>query len=164
MEALGINWPLLLAQVINFGAMIIILHVLLYKPVLKLLGERTKRIEESLSQSDEVERQLAEARKSYEEEIKRARQEGAELLAQAQERAKAQEGEIIAQARQESERIREDAREQAQRERDQMVSELKGQLAELVALTASRVLKAEVSAATHNQLIEESLTELGKHN
>jgi len=50
------------------------------------------------------------------------------------------------------------------RERDQMVGELRGQLADLVTLTASRVLQAEVSAQAHSKLIEESLSALGRQN
>ncbi|NJN67160.1 MAG: F0F1 ATP synthase subunit B [Chloroflexaceae bacterium] len=164
MDALGINWVLLLSQVINFGAMIVILHVLLYKPVLKLLGERTERIEQSLNEAEQVKAELANAKSGYEDEMKRARQEAAQIITQAQERAKAQEAEIIAQAREEGDRIRSEAREQTTRERDQMVGELKGQLADLVTLTASRVLQAEISAQAHRKLIEESLSALGRQN
>jgi F-type H+-transporting ATPase subunit b len=164
MEALGINWALLLAQALNFGAMIVILHVLLYKPVRKMLSERTERIEQSLNEAEEVKKQLADAKSGYEEEIKRARQEAAEIISQAQERARTQEAEIVAQARQDAERIRADAREQGERERNQLLSEVKDQLAELVALTASRVLQSEISAQGHERLIEESLGALGRNN
>lgn len=164
MDALGINWTLLLAQAINFGAMVVILHILLYKPVRKMLAERTERIEQSLREAEEVKKQLANAKSSYEEEIRRARQEAAEIIAQAQERARAQEAEILAQARQDAERIRAEAREQGERERHQLLSEVKDQLADLVILTASRVLQSEVSARGHQQLIEESLRALGRQN
>jgi F-type H+-transporting ATPase subunit b len=164
MEALGINFTLLISQAINFVVMVVILHMLLYKRVLGMLQKRTERIEQSIKDADQVKEQLANAKRDYEAEIGKARQEGAKILAQAQDRAKVQESEIVAEARQEAERIRAEAREQAQRERDQLIGEVKDQLAELVAETASRVLQAEVSAKTHNKLIEESLAELAKNN
>lgn len=163
MDALGINWALLIAQIINFVAMVVILQRLLYKPVLNMLQKRTERIEESIKEADQVKEQLASAKKDYDEEMSRARQEAAQVVAQAQERARAQESEILAQARQEADRIRADAREQVERERDQMMGEVKNQIAELVTLTASRVLQAEVSNK-HDQLIAESLESLGRQN
>jgi len=163
MEALGINWTLLLAQIINFIVMIVILQALLYKPVLNMLKKRTERIEDSIKEADQVKEQLANTKKNYEAEMARARQEAAHVIAQAQERAKVQEVEIIAKARQDADRIRVEARDQAERERDQMLSEVKNQLSDLVMLAASRVLQAEVSTK-HDKLISESLAALGRRN
>lgn len=164
MEQLGISLPKIIYQVINFGAMAIILYALLYRRVLNMLQARTERIEQSLRDADQVKQQLANARRDYDAELARARQEAAGILAQAQERARAQEAEIVAQARQEADRIRNEARDQARQERDQLLREVKGQLAELVTLTASRVLRAELSAKGHDALIDESLAELGRRN
>lgn len=164
MAALGINLYLFLAQLINFGAVVGLLWWLLYKPVTKMLNERTARIEASLREADEVKKQLAGAKSGYEAELTKARQEAAATVAQAQERAKAQEAEIIAQARREGDRIREEARAQAAQERDQMLREAKNQIAELVTLTASRVLDAELKAAGHDKLIAESLAALDRRN
>lgn len=164
MEALGINFNLFLAQLINFGIVVGVLYVLLYKRVLNVLRERTERIEQSLKETDKIKQQLANAERDYDAKIAEARQEAAGILAQAQERAKTQEAEILAQARQEAERIRAEAREQAQQERDQLLREVKGQIAELVTMTASRVLQAELAAQGHDKLIDESLAELGRRN
>ncbi|WP_298401213.1 F0F1 ATP synthase subunit B [uncultured Chloroflexus sp.] len=164
MEALGINPTLLIAQLINFLLLIFILRALLYRPVMNLLNERTKRIEESVRDAEKVREQLANAKRDYEAEIAKARQEAAKIVAQAQERAKQQEAEIIAQARREAERIKEEARAQAEQERARMMSEAKTQIADLVTLTASLVLGAELQARGHDALIAESLKALDRRN
>lgn len=164
MEQLGINLPKLIYQIINFAMLSFILWVLLYKRVLDMLNERTARIEQSLKDADQVRQQLANAKRDYDAEIAKARQEAASILAQAQERARAQEAEIVAQARQEGERIRAEMRNQAQEERDQLLREVKDQVAELVTMTASRVLRAELAQGGHDRLIEESLSALGRQN
>lgn len=164
MDALGINLNLFLAQLINFGVVVGLLWYLLYKPVTKMLNDRTARIEASLREADEVKKQLATARSGYEAELVRARQEAAATVAQAQDRAKAQEAEILAQARREADRIREEARVQAMQERDQMLREAKNQIAELVTLTASRVLDAELRAGGHDRLIADSLAALDRRS
>lgn len=163
MEQLGINWGLLIAQIFNVVLVIWLLTRFLYQPVLKMLNERTVRIQESLREADKVREQLASATRDYDAELNKARQEAASIVSQAQERAKTQEAEIIAQARQEADRIRREAREQSEREREQMLRDLKGQVAELVTITASRVLGAELKG-NHDKLIEESLSNLGRNN
>ena len=164
MEKLGINWALLIAQLFNVILLVVLLSRLLYRPVLNMLNERTQRIQDSLRDAEQVKQQLANAKRDYDAEIAKARQEAAGVLAQAQERARVQEAEIIAQARQEAERLRAEAREQALQERDQLLREVKGQVADLVTLTASRVLGAELQARGHDRLIEESLAEFGRRN
>ncbi|NTU81085.1 MAG: F0F1 ATP synthase subunit B [Chloroflexales bacterium] len=164
MEKLGINWGLLIAQIFNVVLLVWLLGQFLFKPILNMLSERTRRVEESLKEADQVKAQLANARKGYEAEVAKARQEAAGIVAQAQERAKAQEAEILAQARREAERLRDEARTQAGQERDQLLREAKGQIAELVTLTASRVLGAELQAKGHDKLIAESLAALGRRN
>jgi F-type H+-transporting ATPase subunit b len=163
LEQLGINWGLLIAQLFNVAFVVWLLTRLLYQPVLKMLNDRTERIQQSLQEADRVKEQMAGASREYETELARARQEAAAIVAQAQERARTQEAEIVAQARQEAERIRRDAREQLDREREQMLRDLKGQVADLVTITASKVLAAELKGR-HDALIEESLAGLGRNN
>lgn len=164
MEALGLNLPKLIYQIINFVLLMVILYALLYKRVLAMLAERRQRIEQSLKDAEQVKLQLANAKRDYDAEIAKASQKAAAIVAQAQERAKTQEAEIIAQARRDAEKVRDDARVQAIQERDQMLREAKNQIAELVTMTASRVLDAELKAAGHDKLIAESLAALGRRN
>lgn len=164
MEKLGINWGLLIAQIFNVVVLVWLLSQFLFKPILNMLNERTRRVQESLGNAEQVKQQLANVRKDYEAELAKARQEAAGIVAQAQERAKAQEAEILAQARREADRLREEGRAQAAQERSQLLREAKGQIAELVTLTASRVLGAELRAQGHDKLIEESLAALERRN
>ncbi len=163
MEKLGINWPLLIAQIINVALLVWLLSTFLFKPIINMLNERTKRIQEGLGDSDKIKDQLASIKRDYDAEITKARQEAAGIVSLAQERARAQEQEIVAQARIEADRIKTDAREQAVREREQMVSDLKDQIAGLVTTTATKVLGAELKM-NHDRLIDESLASLGRQN
>ena len=163
MEKLGINWGLLIAQLINVIFVVWLLTAFLYRPILNMLNQRTNRIQEGLQDAEKVREQLANAKRDYDAELARARQEAAGVLAQAQERARAQAAEIIAQAHRDAEKIKSDALAQAEQERQRMLGELKDRMAELVVLTAERVLGEELRS-NHDRLIEESLAELGKYN
>ena len=137
MEKLGINPGLLIAQLFNVILLVWLLSRFLYRPVLNMLNERTRRIQESLKETEHVKEQLARANEDYDQKL--------------------------AQARQEADRIRADAREQAGQEREQLLRDLKDQMAELVTVTASRVLGEELKS-NHDKLIADSLASLGRQN
>jgi len=162
MGKLGINLPLLIAQLINFGLVVLILSRLLYRPVLNALNARTARIQESIENAEQVKQQLSRAQQDYEAQIARARQEAAQILAQANERAQVQAREVIANAQAEAERIRAEANAQAQQEREQLLRGLQGQLATLVTQTASTVIGQELRADGHDRLIQQSIADLGR--
>src|SRR5690242_3665189 len=85
---LGINWGLLVAQIFNVVLLVWLLTRYLYRPVLNMLNERTRRVQESLREAELVKEQLARANEDYDQRLAQARQEAAAILAQAQERAK----------------------------------------------------------------------------
>ncbi len=163
MEKLGINPSLLVAQIFNVIFLVWMLSKFLYAPILKLLKERTERIEAGLKEADTVREQMAAQRKENEAELAKARQEAGAVMAQAQERARVQEQELINAARAEAERIKNDARAAAEQELDRLAADFKNQAASLVTETAAKVLGAELKG-NHSQLIDESLSRLGRNN
>ena len=162
MGKLGINFPLLIAQLINFGVIAVLLSYLLYRPVLNALQNRTRRIQESIDQAEQVKQQLARAQQDYDARLAEARQQAAQILAQANERAQVQVREVLANAQAEADRIKADAHQQAQQERDQMLRGLQTQLANLVTQTASTVIGQELRSGGHERLIQQSIADLGR--
>ena len=74
-SALGFNLPALIAQLINFLLLLLIFRMLLYKPLLKMLDERKKRIQEGLDASDEAKRRLSQTEQEVAKELEKARQQ-----------------------------------------------------------------------------------------
>jgi len=72
------------AQLINFTLLLVVFSLLLYKPLLKVLDERKKRIQEGLEASDEAKLRLAQTEQEVAKELDKARQEGQGLITQAQ--------------------------------------------------------------------------------
>ena len=59
LSALGINGAQLLAQGINFIILFILLGVFAYKPIMKMMDERSNRIKESMEQAEKIKQQAA---------------------------------------------------------------------------------------------------------
>ena len=60
--AFGLNWKLLLIQLVNFGLLLSVLSYFLYKPVLRIIDERQKKIAEGVRIAEEATQRLADAR------------------------------------------------------------------------------------------------------
>jgi len=159
LKALGINLPSLVAQLVNFTLLLIVLYLLAYKPVLRMLDERRKRIREGLEASDEAKRRLADTEKEVELELGKARQEGQALIGQAQQIAARIQDEARQQARQEAEQLVGRARNEIQLERDSAIAGLRREFADLTITAAERVIRQSLDRQAHRRLIEETLAE-----
>ena len=158
--ALGINLPSLLAQLINFTLLMVLLSVLAYKPLLRVMDERRKRIQEGLEAAEESKNRLSETEKEVARELEKARQEGQALISQAQQMSSRTQEEGRTQARAEAEQLLERARSEIQMERDSAIAELRREFASLTIIAAERVIRRSLDQETHRQLIEEVLAEV----
>jgi len=157
--SLGFNLPALIAQLINFVLLLIIFRMLLYKPLLNMLDQRKKRIEESIAASDEAKRRLSETEQETAKELDKARQEGQAVIVHAQQAANRLRDEETQRARAEAEQLIERARGEIALERDAAIAQLRREFAGLAVTAAERVIKKEIDAGTHRQLIDEVLAE-----
>jgi F-type H+-transporting ATPase subunit b len=60
LTTLGIDWQLLLVQLLNFGILIVVLSVLLYRPVIRMIDDRRERIRKSMEDTKVIENQRRE--------------------------------------------------------------------------------------------------------
>ena len=161
MDALGINLPGLIAQIINFTLLLGILYLVLYKPILRMLDQRSQRIQESLDTADRVQQESVQAGEEVKKQIDAAREEGRNIVGQATQVAERVRDDARTQARTEAEAILQRAQAEIQRERDQAIEELRLQFAELTIAAAERVINASLDSNDHRRLIEEVLQESG---
>ncbi len=155
--SLGINGPFLLTYIVHFLLLVFLLHRFVYRPVLNMLAERRRRIEEGLKAAElareEAARQRAELEKQLEEERRRAQERVAAATRQAEQLRE----QILAEARAEAERILAEAREQAQQERERILHDARRQIAELSLLVAQKVVGESLDEQKQHQIIERFL-------
>lgn len=95
LHKLGIDWKLLLAQAANFFIILVILRFTVYKPLLKMLHERRRKIEQGLTDSDAAEKKLSEVDMAYKQKIAEAEKESLVILSKLEGQAKEKEAEIL---------------------------------------------------------------------
>lgn len=159
LKALGINLPSLIAQLLNFFLLLAILYLVAYKPVMRMLDERRRRIQEGIRASEEAKERLAQTEKEVQAQLERARQEGQALIGQAQQISARIQEESRQQARQEAEQLLGRARSEIQLERDSAIAQLRREFADLTVRAAERVIRRSLDREAHRHLIEEVLAE-----
>lgn len=156
---LGINLPVLISQLVSFLILFGLLSFLVYKPILKMLDERSKKVKESLEQAEAVKEQSRHAEEEVKKEIQSASQRGMEIIAQATKnsdeiRAKAQEL-----AKQDAEALIARARQAIKAERDGAIDELRQEFADLTIMAAGKVIGESLDKEAHRELIDKVLQE-----
>lgn len=160
MRALGVDWGVLIAQVVNFGLLLALLSVVLYRPVTRMLRERREQIEKGLAAAAESELRMAQVEADCQKRLEEARREAQAIIEQARETAEKERRAILAQAEAEAQERRERAGNEIERERRAMLRSLRGGVADVAISAASQVLGHAVDSEAHRQLISEFLDQL----
>ena len=116
---LGVDWRLLLSQGVNFLVLLGVLTFFLFKPLLKLLEERKKKIELGLKVGKEAEERLLAIDKMKEEKISEARKIAFEIIKKGEADAKSGADKIIADGGKKADGILKGAEQIAERKQEE---------------------------------------------
>ena len=150
----------LLAQLAVFFILAWVTMKFVWPPIMKALDERAKKIADGLAAAEKATAPLAPAEKKSAEELRKAREAGSELRAGAEKQA----AQLVDEARQESTRIIAAARDAAEKEAaaaSQRAKEaLRERVADLAVAGAERILRKEIDAKKHADLLANLKSEL----
>lgn len=156
---LGISWQGLLGQIINFVLLLVLLYFIGYRPIRKMLDERSKRIKEGIDQAELAKEAAARAEEEVQRRLDEARKDGQLILAQAAEMGERLKAEAREEARREAEALIVRARAEIGMERDEAIDRLRQEFADLAILAAEKVIKETLDKERHRRLIQEVLEE-----
>ena len=159
-ETFGWNWKLFLSQVISFVIVALLLQRFAYKPILAILEERRRKIEEGQLNAEKIKKELAEAEKRYQEILAKANADAQRMIDETRESAahlsERKQQEAIAAA----EQIIAKAREAAAIEHERTMESLKHELGRLVVETTAKVTEKVLTPEDQRRLQEEAARQL----
>jgi F-type H+-transporting ATPase subunit b len=155
MEALGINFGLLIVQIIAFIIVFLTLNAWVYKPVLDMMESRKQKIAQGLEDA----RVAAEARANAEKEaakvLAEAQAEASKVVREATERAASAGKDVKAVADAEAAKAREAAIAETELERNRILGDLRGQVAALAISAANMLVGETLDEKKQHVLIDE---------
>ena len=157
--SLGINLPLLVVFIINFIILFVLLRIFLYKPVLKMLDERSKRTKEAMELAEATKQEFEQAKVEVQKQIEKGRQETQATIAQAMQVGERLKEESRQEATKQAQVIIDRTKTELEAERDKIVDHLRKEFVDISILAAEKVIKETLDKEKHRKLIEETLRE-----
>ena len=154
---LGIDWKLLIAQIVNFLVLLFVLYKFAYGPVLAMLDKRQKKIEKGLKDADEAHKKLAESEEKQKEILRKARTEAKDIVEKAHIQAEKSKSEIAGEAKKQSEKIIANAKDQIEQEKNKMITEVKSEIGSLVVAATEKIIGEKIDEKKDKELIEKSI-------
>ncbi len=137
------------------------LSYFLFNPARKMLNDRKEKIRGELEDAKQNMEEAQSLKAQYEEKLKEIDKEAEDILSDARKRALANETQIVAQAKEEAARIIDRARVEAQLEKQKMSDDIKKEMISVASVMAGKVVAASIDTTVQNQLVEETLKEIG---
>ena len=141
--------------------LLVLLAKFAFKPIADALDRRGATIKKSI---DDAEQQRAESKKlmeDYQKQLAEARNEAGKIIEEARQLGEHVRKEVVEKANTEASAAVQRAQEEINRQKDKGIQEMKDTVADLSVQIASRVIEKEVNEATHRQLIDNLIKDLG---
>jgi F-type H+-transporting ATPase subunit b len=148
------------AQLVVFFILVMFTMKFVWPPIAKALDERAQKIADGLAAADKAKAELTHANKRVEDELAKSRNESAGRLADAERRAQAIVEEAKGKATEEGNKIIAAAKVEAEQQTVKAREALREQVAALAVKGAEQILRKEVNAGVHADLLGRLKTEL----
>jgi F-type H+-transporting ATPase subunit b len=142
-----------------FISLVFVLTKFAWKPILKMVNEREKQINDSLKLAEQTKKEMKQLKADNEELLKKARKERDEILKDAKEVADRMIGEAKTQAQKESGKLLESARQTIEAEKAAAISELKTQVAAFSLQIAESIVRSEMSSDEKQKALAAKMAE-----
>jgi len=139
-ETFHIDWHLLLAQIFNFAVVFAVLYWFAFKPLAKVMAERSSRIAKGLDDAQKAEEKLAETEREFNKALVQAKKQANEILEKAALDAEAGKQQMTAKAKEEIGAVINQEKQKMQAEKRQTLKEIKTEVAGLVAVSVEKIL------------------------
>ena len=162
LNKLGIDWKLLIAQLVNFGIVLLVLYKFLYKPLLSFLGQRREQIAKSLVEAKQIEASLQQLEITKNQVLAEARRQSQTILEQTTAEAQVQRQEILTRVKAEAAKVIDEARVKIVNEQDAALALVREQAARLVSQAVVKVFGKLNAADVDKQMIDEAIKEVAR--
>jgi F-type H+-transporting ATPase subunit b len=159
LDSLGVNLPLLISFIINFLILLTLLIFVLYRPVLKMLDERSAKIKESLDAAENMKAQADQADEQLRFQLESGRKEAQAIITSATQAGERMKAEAKEAAHKEAEAVITRAQAEIKREREATLDQLRREVVNIAILAAEKVVRESMDTPSHRKVIEQALAD-----
>jgi F-type H+-transporting ATPase subunit b len=141
--AFGIDWKILVINLVNFGGLLLVLWYFLYGPVIRMLETRRQKIAEGVAAAEKSKQELEQIEHARTSMLAKAGKEADEVLSSARVAGTEKQREIVGSAEAAATRMLTEAEAQAKEMKDTAIAESKQEVAKLIVLGIEKTLKGK---------------------
>ncbi len=152
------HWNFIWAAV-NFILLFILLKIFLFKPVGKIMDERTRTIQDDLDAAKKSKEEAEALKKEYEDSISEAKEKAQEIIMKAHEDAESEKTAILKKSQEEADQMISDANKTIENERKRVLAQAQTQIADLAIEAASKIIGENLDDEKNRRLVDDFLSD-----
>lgn len=144
---------------VNIIILFILLKIFLFKPINKIMDERTRSIQEDIDSAKKSREEAEALKQEYAEDINEAKAEAQKIIMKAHEDAEAEKAVILQKSQEEADQLVSDANKAIECKRKRVLAQAQTQIADLAIEAASKIIGENVDDEKNRRLVDEFLSE-----
>lgn len=161
-DFIGVNLWTALFVLLNTLTVIFVGTKFLFKPIMKMIQERQKEIDDMYAAADDAQEQAKLMEAQYKEKLTAASETGERIVKEAVARGQAREEEILRQANAEASAIMDKAAADIALEKKKAINDAKNEISGIAIAIAEKVVARELNETDQAQLVDSFINELGE--
>lgn len=157
---LNLDWNIVWA-IVNILILYVLLRIFLFKPINKLMDERTNSIQNDIDSAKKSRDEAEELKNEYTQTLADAKSEAQQILAKAREEAANAKKEMIQESENEARQIIDNANKTIENERKRAMQQAQSQIADLAIAAASKIIGENVDDDKNRRIVDDFLVEEG---
>lgn len=144
---------------VNIIILFILLKIFLFKPINKIMDERTRSIQEDIDSAKKSREEAEALKQEYAEDINEAKAEAQKIIMKAHEDAEAEKAVILQKSQEEADQLVSDANKAIESKCKRVLAQAQTQIADLAIEAASKIIGENVDDEKNRRLVDEFLSE-----
>ena len=152
----------LIAQILNFLILVVILRLVAYKPVARMLQQRSDKIQGDLDKAESDRKEAEATLVQYKQKLSDANVKAQEIIDKAEKVARDERDAAVEATKREIEQMKKNAEEDIQRDRERIAAQLRGEVVSLSLAAAGKLISKNIDNKENERLINDFINKLDK--
>ena len=152
----------ILAQILNFLILVVILRAVAYKPVARLLQQRSDKIKGDLNKAEADRKAAEQTLEEYKNQLSAAHKKAQEIVDKANLTARQEHDAAVEETRREIERMKISAQAEIENERNRAFDQMKSQIVSLSLAAAGKIVSKNIDTKENDKLVNDFIAGLNK--
>ena len=153
----------IIAQILNFLILVVFLRAVAYKPIARLLQQRSDKIKGDLDKAEADRKAAEQTLAQYKAQLSDAQQKAQAIVEKANLTARQEHDTAVAETRKEIERMKLNAQAEIENERNRAFEDMKSQIVTLSLAAAGKIVSKNLDTKENDKLVNEFIGGLNKN-